>query len=85
MKLLFVTSLCANRVAVAGLVVGDESRLEESLKECIEEHDGEGEGEDTANSSEVFKEESLNTILANENLLGRYRSTCTLHLPNDNF
>jgi hypothetical protein len=51
-------------------VVGDESRLEESLKECIEEQ--EGEGEDTANSSEVFKEESLNTILANENLLGRY-------------
>ncbi len=56
----------------AGLVVGDESRLEESLKECIEEQEGEGEGEDTANSSEVFKEESLNTILANENLLGRY-------------
>jgi hypothetical protein len=69
-ELLFVTIfLCANHEAVAGLVVGDESRLEESLKECIEEHDGEG--EDTANSSEVFKEESLNTILANENLLGR--------------
>ncbi len=53
--------------------MGDESRLEESLKECIEEHDGEGEGEGdyTANNSEVFKEESLNTILANENLLGR--------------
>ncbi len=70
MELLFVTLfLCAILVAVAGLVVGDESRLEESLKECIEEQ--EGEGEDTANTSEVFKEESLNTILANENLLGR--------------
>jgi hypothetical protein len=71
-ELLFATFfLCANHLAVAGLVVGDESRLEESLKECIEEQEGDGEGDDTANSSEVFKEESLNTILANENLLGR--------------
>ena len=52
--------------------MGDESRLEESLKECLEE----GDANASSNSSEVFldhqasQQQNLNTILANENLLG---------------
>jgi hypothetical protein len=80
-----------------GLLVGDESKLEESLKECIEEETGGGDvtanktsnvsvndtstgsaSVNDSNSTEVFveaaiREESLNTILANENLLGTLR------------
>ena len=52
--------------------MGDESRLEDSLKECLEE----GDANASSNSSEVFldhqatQQQNLNTILANENLLG---------------
>jgi hypothetical protein len=59
----------------SGLLVGDESRLVESLKECMEEQEAAGDASNASNNSDVFedgsiKEENLNTILANENLLG---------------
>ena len=100
-----------------GLLVGDVTQLEESLKECIEEREsGEGDanvsnstrgdanasnstlgdanagnstlgdanaagGGDVNASNEVFeeltvREESLNTILANENMLGNKQRSC---------
>ena len=91
-----------------GLLVGDVTQLEESLKECIEERESEegdanvsnstlsdanasnstlggdanaAGGGDVNASNEVFeeltvKEESLNTILANENMLGNKQRSC---------